>query len=667
MQKLLTLVFLFSVFSFFAQKEEHDDETVIQLKKALAKYFSPSDLIPNSENSQLEPQDKFGLRHKEKNEKIAICGAPFYHGVASGDPLEDRVIIWTRWTPPLNFVGEKSITYQVATDLNFSQIIQNDVFLTDSSIDYTVKIDLANLQPSSYYYYRFIADTDTSVIGRTKTAAIGNIENVRLAFVNCNDYRRGYFNAYKTLANRNNVDAVVHLGDYIYETGGGPEERKHEPNAEVWRLNDYRTRYSQYKLDSNLARCHQVFPFIQIWDDHDIVVDAVTDTSLRHDAEFGSYQTRKNTAVKAFREWNPVREVSSSDAIKNWRKFSFGNMLDLFMLDVRLYDRSSFAVDVNDTIYNSPFAKMCGPEQLEWLKDGLYQSTAKWKVIANGLMFGQLQVANVPLVFENWDGYNFERNQILNLIDTGNIKNVIVYSGDFHCSFATNLAKNPFNFQGYNPLNGNGSLAVEFIPPSLSSDNFDEGNDFGLGSGNAGLAQSLITTSNPHIRFCDLNNHGYGLLDLRNERAQNEFWFLQNIQDPFNLNENSAGIYRVLNNEGKLTSGGSPTSALFTVAPAPPHCLDPFAGISESQPVFTHVFPNPFEKGITLDFFTNSGLPIEFKVLDLTGKQVLWKSKETFPIGQNTYWVDGEKLKKGVYLLQIKQGQFVQTKKVIKS
>jgi alkaline phosphatase D len=662
---LLASFFFFSN-SGFSQKHIESEETIYQLKKALSVHLGTvsTDTIPTTEI--IEDVNKEALRHQTKNEKTLICGAPFLHGVASGDPLDDRVIIWTRWTPPTSFEGSKTVFYQISNTINFTQILEENSITTDLSKDYTVKVDVQNLESGTYYYFRFIADTDTSVIGRTKTACIGSIDNVRLAFVNCNDYRRGYFNAYKTLANQNNVDAVVHLGDYIYETGGGPDGRKHEPDAEIWELNDYRMRYSQYKLDSNLARCHQVYPFIQIWDDHDIVVDAVTDTSLQHGEQFGSYQLRKNRAVQAFREWNPIREISTIDQIKNWRKFSYGSMLDLFVLDVRLYDRDLFAVDVNDTIYDSPYAKMCGPEQLAWLKAGLYNSTAKWKVIANGLMFGQLQVANVPLVFENWDGYNYERDQIFNLIDTAEIKNVIVYSGDFHCSFASNLAKNPYNFASYNPFNGNGSLAVEFIPPSLSSDNFDEGNDFGLGAGNAGIAQTLITTSNSHIRFCDLNNHGYGLLDLKNDRAQNEFWFLQNIQDPLNMNESAASIWRVLNNEGKLTSGGSVSNATFSIPEAPKACVDPFASISEVTPFVIHLFPNPFHDWIKVEFVSNDGTPINFSITDCSGKGVKLQQETSFNLGQNTFWIPTSDLSTGCYLLKIKQGSSVQIKKLIK-
>ncbi len=655
--------FLFAITPLFSQKEIESEETIYQLKKALSPH-----ILDSSEVARISELNKKKTHNSfvKKNEKISICGEPFLHGVASGDPLEDRVIIWTRWTPPVSFEGSKTVFYQISNTIDFSQILQENSIATDSSKDYTVKIDVLNLQPGTYYYYRFFADTDTSIVGRTKTASIGNLENVRLAFVNCNDFRRGYFNAFRTLANRNNVDAVVHLGDYIYETGGGPDNRVHEPDAEIWRLNDYRTRYSQYKLDSNLARCHQVFPFIQIWDDHDIVVDAVTDTSLRHGSQFGSYQNRKNVAIQAFREWNPIRDISQENQIKNWRKFSYGSMLDLFMLDVRLYDRSSFATGTSDTIYNSPYAKMCGPEQLNWLKDELYNSTAKWKVIANGLMFGQLQVANVPLVFENWDGYNFERNQILNLIDTGNIENVIVYSGDFHCSFASNLAKNPYNFASYNPLNGNGSLAVEFVPPSLSSDNFDEGNDFGLGAGNAGVAQTLITTSNSHIRYCDLVNHGYGILDLRNDRAQNEFWFLQDIQNPNNLNESASSIWRVLNNEGKLTSGGSVSEATFNVSEAPVTCLDPFATVNNSPPIIIHLFPNPFHDWIKLEFISNNGIPIQLSISDANGKMLLSQNEKNVNLGQNTFWIKTANLIPGSYFLTIQQGKSKQIKKLSK-
>jgi alkaline phosphatase D len=656
-----------SVTVVFSQKPEHiDDETLYQLKRALAPYIVTTPL-PHSSNTPLKPSPVESLRHGKSNEKIQVCGVPFVHGVASGDPLNDRVIIWTRWTPPLNFVGQKSVRYQISDQLSFTNILQDSILVTDSSKDFTLKKDVLELQSGTYYYFRFIADQDTSVIGRTKTASVGNIDQVRLAFVNCNDYRRGYFNTYHHLSVKNDVDAVVHLGDYIYETGGGPVNREHDPNAEIWQLNDYRTRYSQYRLDTNLARCHQVYPFIQIWDDHDIVVDATSDTSNQHQAQYGNYHVRRDFAVQAFREWNPVRDVSAVNPIKNWRKFTFGDLLDVYMLDVRLYDRSLFAVDVNDTIYNSPYAKMCGPEQLAWLKSELQQSTAQWKIIANGLMFGQFQVAGIPLVFENWDGYNFERNQILDLIDTADIKNVVVYSGDFHCSFATNLAKDPYNFMNYNPFNGEGSLAVEFIPPSASSDNFDEGIDFGLGQGNAGLAQILITTSNPHIRYCDLTNHGYGLLDITSSQVQNEFWYMQNIQDPNNTNGNAAAIWRVLNQTGKLTEGGSVTSANFNVALPPPSCLDPQANTAEISPYVVHLYPNPFNNWIKIEFLNQANDPITFAIYDATGKKIALQTKQDFDEGQHIYWINTEALLPGYYQLTLLQnGKESGVKKIVK-
>jgi alkaline phosphatase D len=476
---ILFVILLLKFNSIFSQEIE-DDETLIQLKKALAPHIK--DKVQESKKTTIVnklPKDVYALQKKDNSTTTIsnACLFPYLHGVASGDPLNDRVIIWTRVTPITASVTSMQVNYELATDVNFTNIVSTGSIQTDSTKDYTVKFDVQSLNENTYYYYRFYTSGYYSIVGRTKTLPTSSISNIRLAFINCNDYRTGYFNPFYKIAERNDLDAVVHLGDYIYEGGGGPAGRLHDPNAEIWRLIDYRARLSQYHLDSNLRRCHQLYPWINIWDDHDIVVDAVRDTSERHDGSFGSYQVRKYAAIKAFREWLPVRVVDSTDYYKNWRKFSFGNLLDLLMLDVRLYDRDRFATGTTDPIYNSPTAKMCGPTQLSWIKSELSSSNKKWKILANGLMFGQLKIAGIPLVFENWDGYNHERDDLFNHINSNNIDNVIVTSGDFHCSFANDIASNPYNIFNYNPFNGNGSLAVEFIPPSVSSDNFDRASD----------------------------------------------------------------------------------------------------------------------------------------------------------------------------------------------
>jgi len=627
-------------------QKDDDDETVYLLKKGLHVYMDSSDL-----NFISQPKPFF---YRKNIPDLYGCPGEFKHGLASGDPTSEAVIIWTRWTPPSGFSGVKVVNYQVATVPDFSSIEQQGVFTTDSSIDYTVKIDVQGLDANQVYFYRFFTPNDTSIIGRTKTVNISN-ENVRLAFVNCNDYTKGYFNTYKALADRNDIDAVVHLGDYIYEQGGGTNDRSHDPPSQIWQLNDYRTRYSQYKLDNYLGKSHQLYPFIQIWDDHDIVVDAVSDTSLAHQAQYGSYQARKWAAVKAFREWNPVRD-DTTNFIKNWRKFSFGNTVEMFVLDVRLYDRDRFPQNTNDTIYDSPFAKMLGPEQLNWLLTNLQQSTAKWKIIANGLMFSQLEALGTPLVLENWDGYNHERNQIFQLIKNQNISNVIVYSGDFHCAFANNLSDNPYNLLNYNPLNGNGSLAVEFIPPSASSDNFDEGNDFGLGAGNSQLAQTLITTANPHVKYVNLNDHGFGLLDLNTNRAQNEFWYVNTLMDAANTTTSCGSVTVVNDNSNKITAGNNPLS-FGNLGIAPLGCFQDNAEIGEhpnaQNPGVLSCFPNPFSSEITFQILGEIGKTFRVELYNSLGQAVADKTFYQNSVIENFHWEIPRQLPKAPYVLKI--------------
>jgi len=653
--------FLFLVISsslFLGQKKE-DDETVYQLKKGLHVYLDSSQLSTTNED---EP-----IFFRKNIPNLYGCEGQFKHGVASGDPTHESFIIWTRWTPPSNFSGPQSVGFQVSELPNFTTIEQQGVYLTDTSIDYTVKVDVQGLLANRIYYYRFFTPNDTSITGRTKTLHLTN-ENVRLAFVNCNDYTKGYFNTYKALADRNDVDVVVHLGDYIYEQGGGSNDRAHDPPSDIWQLNDYRTRYSQYKLDNYLGKSHQLYPFIQIWDDHDIVVDAVSDTSLAHQAQYGSYQARKWAAVKAFREWNPVRD-DTSNFIKNWRKFSFGSTLDMFVVDVRLYDRDKFPQNINDTMYNSPFAKMLGPEQLNWLLTNLQQSTATWKIIANGLMFSQLEALGTPLVLENWDGYNHERNQIFQLIKNQNISNVIVYSGDFHCAFANNLSDNPYNILNYNPINGNGSLAVEFIPPSASSDNFDEGNDFGLGAGNYSLAQTLITTGNPHVKYVNLIDHGFGLLDLSPNRAQNEFWYVNSVMDAATTTSYCGNVSVVNNNSNKITNGNNPLSA-GNLGFMPLGCFQSNTGIEEpfnvQQPGILSCYPNPFSSDITFQMLGEIGKMINVELYNSLGQSVASKTFYQNSVIENFYWEIPKQLPKAPYVLQIISDEFRWHKQILK-
>lgn len=268
--------------------------------------------------------------------------APFYHGVASGDPTDNAVIIWTRITTN---DPNATVNWSVATDPSMNTIVTSGTYTTDALVDFTVKVDVTNLNPNTSYYYQFETSGQYSLIGKTRTAPVGDIANVRFGVVSCSNYQNGYFNGYQELADRTDIDAIVHLGDYIYEyeSGGyGYDDaigRGHLPENEIITLSDYRVRYSYYRLDGMLRNLHQQHPFILIWDDHEFSNDANMYGAENHDpATEGDWNVRKNNAYKAYFEWMPVR-ANTIEEYRLYRTFSYGNLLDLVMLDTRIQGR----------------------------------------------------------------------------------------------------------------------------------------------------------------------------------------------------------------------------------------------------------------------------------------------------------------------------------------
>lgn len=578
--------------------------------------------------------------------------APFFHGVASGDPLADAVIIWTRVTPAI-FGQPVDVQWEFATDIAMQNTLASGTYTAMDTSDYTVKIDVTGLSADTYYYFRFQALGAYSITGRTKTAPDAYRDQMRFGVVSCSDYRRGYFIPYRNMAERNDLEAIIHLGDYIYEGGGGPTDRLHEPDEEIYQLQHYRTRFSQYHLDQDLSRCHQVYPWITIWDDHDIVVDALTDTSYRHEAIFGNYSDRKYAAIKAAREWLPMRDIDPQNIYKNWRKLSYGDLVDLFMVDVRLYDRDRFANDAADTIYGHPNAKILGPEQLAWLNSELENSTARWKVIANQLMVGQFNaVNNDPLVYENWDGYPVERSAFFDNLENNSIDNVVFLTGDFHCSFALDLSRNPRDIFVYNPFNGSGSLAVEFIVPSVTGDNFDEGNDFGLPS--AGFAEFLINTANPHIKYSDLEEHGYILLDLNLDRAQAEFWHMEDILDENNSGESLSEMWYTENTGNHVVQASTVSDPLTGIPTAPPfevYSVGLETMDSEVQSLL-NLYPLPASAMLLMDINSPISGKEKLTLIDEKGTEVFTETI-SLQAGFNHIELDVNNLSAGSYFLMI--------------
>mgnify|MGYP000010226078 CR=1 FL=1 len=596
---------------------------------------------------------------RARRQAMATAFAPFLHGVASGDPLPDGVILWTRVTPESPSPEPIEVRWRMALTASMSPVLAEGTSMANDDRDYTVKVDVRGLLPNQHYYYQFEALGRKSVIGRTRTGTTGSLDRLRLAAVSCSDYRAGYFHAYARLAARNDLALILHLGDYFYEGGGGPDDRTHEPDAEIYRLQDYRARYSQYHLDPDLQRVHQVHPFSTIWDDHDIVVDALRDTSLRHDEEFGSYRDRKWAAIKAAYEWLPLRE-DPVDSLRIWRSLPYGDLAEVFLLDTRLYDRDRFATDASDPIYQSPDHRLLGPAQMAWLQSGLAASTGRWKVLANQVMMGHLSaLEDDPVIFENWAGYTAERDALYAYLDDNNITNTVVVTGDFHVSMALDLAPNPRLPENYNPETGEGSLAVEFLVPSVTGENFDEGETYGFS--NSASASFLISQANKHIKWSELDGHGYVLLDLNADRAQAEFWHLEDISDPDNTIENAVLLWETLTGTQRIQRSFTPSAPIEGLPPLPP--LDTTAASPASGNVLLSAGPNPFETSFSANLLLSAEASVEWSVYNAAGLRVAHAPAQTLAAGNYLIRQAAETWTPGLYILDLAlDGERVQRK-----
>ena len=456
--------------------------------------------------------------------------APFYHGVASGDPLHDQVIIWTRVSPAT--VKAVEVNWTVATDKNMTNTINSGQTTTDESKDYTVKIDVTELSPNTTYYYQFEALGKKSVIGRTKTTAQEKSENVRLAIVSCSNYEAGYFNGFARLAERDDLDAVVHLGDYIYEYGPGTygdttlgKNRQHLPAKEIITLSDYRTRYAQYRLDSDFQKVHQQHPFITIWDDHEFANNVYQTGAENHQEEEGDFNTRKAIAKQVYFEWLPVREGATKEI---YRTIRFGNLVDLIMLDERVKGRTMPVDSASHVNYAASDRSMLGAEQLAWFKNQLTSSESKWKVIGNQVIFSLMDLSwrdpKRPFNLDAWDGYPYEQAQINKFLAEEQLSNVIFTTGDTHCSWAFEV---PRDIAAYRAMGTKQAVAIEFGTPSITSSNFDES----VPLEEVQQAEAIFTNENfnPHLKYVNLRDHGYLLLTLDKSEATAAYYYVDKI------------------------------------------------------------------------------------------------------------------------------------------
>jgi alkaline phosphatase D len=563
---------------------------------------------------------------------------PFYHGVASGDPTSNAVIIWTRVTPDV--AGAINGTWRVALDTNFTSIVQSGTFTADSTTDYCVKIDVMNLQPNTWYFYEFTALGRNSVTGRTKTAPIGGMDQLRFAFVSCADYPNGYFNVYDRIREKNDVDAVLHLGDYIYEYALAASDVRKDllPKHEIIKLADYRQRYSTYRLDPSCRKLHQQFPFICVWDDHETANNSYRDGAENHTpGNEGPWVLRKAAGEQANDEWIPNRLPEKGNINKIWRKISYGDLADLFMLDTRLYARTQQNRNFDDTSKH-----LVGAEQMEWLKNELKKSTAKWKIIGQQVMVGNLNPFGLVVNDDQWDGYAVERKQLYDIILNNNIQNIVVLTGDIHTAWAMDL---PYNQKNYNPNTGAGSVAVEFVCTSVTSSSSPVPLD---------PLYPLVSQLLPHIKYVDLYKKGFGVLDLTTQKAQGDFYAVKTITTKDTNKTFEAGYY-TLPSTRWLQKATTPTvQSLKNIYFAPEQPRQELTtGIKNktNDLIVLSAYPNPCIDRFTIQFNTASAATVELKIYDITGKLVQQTSFGRLAKGLYDQTVELGNLSGGAYKL----------------
>jgi alkaline phosphatase D len=285
----------------------------------------------------------------------------FTHGVASGDPLSDRVILWTRALPGSGSHSTVIAQWQVAADPFFDDIISSGTATTSSNTDYTYKVDATGLPANGSFFYRFIVDGKSSPIGQTKTLPTGMVEQYKIGVASCSNYPQGYFNAYKHMA-ESDLDLVLHLGDYIYEYAQGRYANKValeqlgrnvEPTTEILSLEDYRMRYGLYRTDPDLMALHQRHPFICVWDDHELTNNTWKEGAENHNEGEGDFHQRIRAARQAYHEWLPIRTGAQGDQAPIFRSFQIGDLADLHMLDTRLHGRDRGLEYGKDLSYQS--------------------------------------------------------------------------------------------------------------------------------------------------------------------------------------------------------------------------------------------------------------------------------------------------------------------------
>jgi alkaline phosphatase D len=468
----------------------------------------------------------------------------FAHGIASGDPLTDRVVLWTRISGGTG--AGVPVSWWISRDPELDDVVASGEATAEAGQDWTVHVDVADLEPETHYYYAFGALDTNSVIGRTRTLP-ERIDHVRFAMVSCAKFNAGFFNAYARIATRHDLNFLLHLGDYIYEASNTPPAsqtpgadigRPFEPLHECVTLDDYRARYNQYHRDPDVQLLHSSHPLIQTIDDHEFADGAWRDGATEHKPEYGPWSERKAHAFQAREEWLPIRRPDPADAERVFRTVVLGDLAELFLIDTRTRRDEPVA----EPAMSDPARSALGPEQRAWLWEALTAATARWRLLANPSVMAQTWRPDLPdevrpgLVkvklladdmqgpdFDQWDGYPAERRAFFDLLAERGIDNLVVLSGDVHVSLVAELHK---DFGDGRPL------AVEFVTPSLTSQNLDDKLKRPRHHEDSLAIERKAVEVLPHWHWVDLDSHGYVVVDLTPDRLTAEFWHLDTVLEP---------------------------------------------------------------------------------------------------------------------------------------
>ncbi len=501
----------------------------------------------------------------------------FDHGVASGDPLQTAVILWSRVTPAETSEVPIYVDFEVFEDADMQRLSASGSVQTSAARDYTVKVDANGLQPGRDYYYRFSVRTDQGLVesptGRTRTLAQGGDTPVKLAVISCSNFPFGRFNVYNALGQRSDLDAIVHLGDYIYEYGvdgyggevGEQLGRRHDPTTEIVSLSDYRTRHAQYKADPDLQAAHASAPWLCTWDDHESTNNSYRTGAQNHNPEEneGDWTARKQIAVQAYLEWMPVRDPQPGrmrEAI--YRKFEFGDVATIFCLESRLTGRSEeiswfeelggkapaeapFAAAAALQRVNDPARTMLGPVQEDWLADGFTQSVergAAWQVLANQVIMAQVKPPNLeaaltdaqkaaqdvgyiqqlipfsqlglPWNLDAWDGFPAARARLYAAAKESGAR-LVTLTGDTHTAWANTLHDADGDRRG-----------VEFGCTAVTSPGL------GLAVKEVPELGDLFAEANRDIEWYDPFGRGFIIVTLTADAAKADYFKVSTVTEP---------------------------------------------------------------------------------------------------------------------------------------